>query len=329
MKKALRVTGYVIVVAMIAIACGIIYLQYAFPRVDAAPNLIVERTTEQVERGRYLANHVTVCIDCHSTRDFSLPSAPPVPGTLGKGGDRFDHSLGFPGVFYAKNITPDKETGIGTWSDGDLYRAMTMGVSKNGDPLFPMMPYGAYKNLTTEDAYAIIAYIRTLEPIRNEVPKSDPDFPFNLILRTMPSSGVSHTPKETVLDNDLSRGKYLVTIAGCGDCHSPKDADLGAFAGGMDFQFPDGSILRAANITPDKETGIGSWTEEAFLMRFKMYQDADFAERKLAPGEMQTLMPWKMYSGMKEEDLRAIYKYLRTQVPAKNKVERFTPAAKS
>lgn len=104
MKKALKIVGYVVVVAMVAIAAGIIYLQYAFPNVDAAPNISVDRTAAQIERGRYLANHVAVCIDCHSTRDFSRLAAPPVPGTFGKGGDRFDHSLGFPGTFYAKNI---------------------------------------------------------------------------------------------------------------------------------------------------------------------------------------------------------------------------------
>ncbi|WP_276499275.1 c-type cytochrome [Pontibacter litorisediminis] len=329
MKKALKVIGYILVVAVAAVAAGIIYLQYAFPNVDAAPNIVVSKSSEQIERGRYLANHVTVCIDCHSTRDFSRLSAPPVPGTFGKGGDKFDHNMGFPGTFYAKNITSDKETGIGTWTDGELYRAMTNGVSKDGEPLFPMMPYNAYRQLTTEDAHAIIAYIRTLAPIRNAVPKSMPDFPFNLILRTMPSNQLPPATDKAMLDNPLSRGKYLVTVAGCGDCHSPKDADLGAFAGGMDFKFPDGAVLRAANITPDKETGIGSWTEEAFLLRFKMYRDEDYAARQLAPGQMQTLMPWKMYSGMKDEDLRAIYKYLRTQLPVKNKVERFTPAAKS
>ncbi|MCX2740014.1 c-type cytochrome [Pontibacter anaerobius] len=329
MKKALKVVGYVVVFALVALAAVVIYLQYALPNVDAAPNLTVKKTSEQIERGRYLANHVTVCIDCHSTRDFSRLSAPPVPGTFGKGGDKFDHNMGFPGTFYARNITPDRETGIGTWTDGEVYRAMTKGVSKDGEPLFPMMPYGAYSQLTNEDAHAIIAYIRTLDPIKNEVPKSEPDFPFNLILRTMPSNQIHPATDKAVLDNELSRGKYLVTIAGCGDCHSPKEEELGKFSGGMDFKFPDGAILRAANITPDNETGIGSWTEEAFLLRFKMYQDTDFANKQLAPGQMQTLMPWKMYSGMKEEDLRAIYKYLRTQHPVKNKVERYTPPATS
>ncbi|OKL39839.1 c-type cytochrome [Pontibacter flavimaris] len=325
MKKALKVVGYLVVVALVAIAAGAIYLQYAFPNVDAAPTITVRHTAEQVERGRYLANHVTVCIDCHSTRDFSQLSAPPVPGTFGKGGDKFDHNMGFPGTFYAKNITPDKETGIGTWTDGEVYRAMTQGVSKDGEPLFPLMPYGAYKQLTTQDAYAIIAYIRTLEPIRNEVPESDADFPFNLILRTMPSSQMPKATNPASLNDELLRGEYLVAVASCGDCHSPKDADLGAFAGGMDFKFPDGSVLRSANITPDRETGIGSWSEENFLQRFKAFQDTT---QQLKPGQMQTLMPWKMYAGMKEEDLRAIYKYLRAQAPAKNQVVRFTPPAK-
>ncbi|ARS36210.1 c-type cytochrome [Pontibacter actiniarum] len=330
MKKALKIVGYVVVVAMVAIAAGIIYLQYAFPNVDAAPNISVDRTAAQIERGRYLANHVAVCIDCHSTRDFSRLAAPPVPGTFGKGGDRFDHSLGFPGTFYAKNITSDKETGIGTWTDGEVYRAITRGVSKDGEPLFPVMPYKSYSQLTTEDAYAIVAYIRTLAPIKHKVPESDPDFPMNLILRTMPSNDTPPAFDKTALNDDLAYGKYLVTVGGCGDCHTPQDKGApvaGKFmAGGMAFTFPNGAVLRSANITPDKGTGIGTWSEDAFVKRFKTYADEKATAKQLAPGDFQTLMPWKMYAGMKEEDLRAIYKYLMSLEPNRNKVTRFTPA---
>ncbi|TPE43498.1 c-type cytochrome [Pontibacter mangrovi] len=333
MRKVLKVAGYVVVFVLVAIAAGIIYLQYAFPNVDAAPTITVDKSAAQVERGRYLANHVTVCIDCHSTRDFSRLSGPPLAGTLGKGGDVFDHNFGFPGTFYAKNITSDKETGIGTWTDGEIYRAFTRGVSRDGEPLFPVMPYKSYSQLTNEDAHAIVAYIRTLQPIKNKVPKSDPDFPMNLMLRTMPTNAAAPATDKALLDDELSRGKYLVTVAACGDCHTPqeKGAPIAGkeFAGGLEFRFPDGGILRSANITPDRETGIGKWTEEAFVKRFKMYEDPALTEQPLQPGQLQTLMPWKMYSGMKEEDLRAIYKYLMSQQPRQNKMERFTPPAKS
>ncbi|GHA77157.1 c-type cytochrome [Pontibacter akesuensis] len=328
MKKVFKVIGYVLMAAMVAVAAGVIYLQYAFPNVDAAPNINVVKSSDQIERGRYLANHVTVCIDCHSTRDFSRLAGPPVPGTEGKGGDRFDHSFGFPGTFYARNITSDKETGIGSWTDGEIYRAITKGVSRNGEPLFPVMPYKSYRNLTTEDAYAIVAYIRTLAPVKHQVPASDPDFPVNLLLRTMPSNDAPPALQQTALNDELARGEYLTTIGGCADCHTPKDKKTAgkSFAGGMDFTFPNGAVLRAANLSPDKQHGIGRWTEDAFVRRFKMFEDPALTEKQLAPGDFQTLMPWKMYSGMKEEDLRAIYTYLMSLEPSPNKVVKYTPA---
>ncbi|MDX5482553.1 MAG: cytochrome c [Hymenobacteraceae bacterium] len=332
MKKVLKALGYVVVVLVVAAAAGVIYLQYAFPNVDAAPVITVGKTPALVERGEYLANHVAICIDCHSTRDFSRFSGPPAPGTFGKGGDKFDHSFGFPGTFYARNITSDKETGIGNWTDGEIYRAITKGVSKDGEPLFPVMPYKSYSQMTEQDAYAIIAYIRTLSPIKNKIPASAPDFPMNLILRTIPSDEKAPAEEATALNDELAHGKYLVTIAACGDCHTPqeKGAPIAGkrLAGGMEFSFPNGSVLRSANITPDKETGIGNWTEDAFVQRFKMYEDPSMTASQLSPDDFNTLMPWKMYSGMKEEDLRAIYRYLMSLEPNKNKVERFTPAPK-
>ncbi|NDK54555.1 c-type cytochrome [Pontibacter fetidus] len=324
MKKVLKVAGYGLVGLLVILAAGVVYMQYAFPNVDAAPAITVKKTPELVARGEYLANHVAVCIDCHSTRDWSQFAGPLVPGTHGKGGDRFDQTMGFPGVFYAKNITSDKETGLGNWTDGDIYRAITSGVTKDGDPIFPMMPYNAYSQMREQDIHAIIAYIRTLEPIKNKVPKSDPDFPFNLILRTMPGTPEKHP--EPVLDDQVSKGKYLVTVAACGDCHTPQDSDEKMkFAGGAEFNLPFGTI-RSANLTPDNETGLGNWTEDAFVNRFKQNQALAMSGNKLGSKDFNSIMPWNMYAGMEEEDLRAIYQYLRTLEPAKNKVVKFTPA---
>jgi mono/diheme cytochrome c family protein len=321
MKKVLKIAGYGLIGLLTIIAAGVIYMQYAFPNVDAAPAITIRSTPELVARGEYLANHVAVCIDCHSTRDWSRFAGPLVPGTHGKGGDRFDQTMGFPGVFYAKNITSDKETGIGNWTDGDIYRAITSGVTKDGDPIFPMMPYNAYSQMSEQDVHAIIAYVRTLEPIKNEVPKSEPDFPFNLILRTMPIKATANT--KPILEDRVSKGKYLFTVAACTDCHSPDKEKY--LAGGAEFNLPFGTI-RSANISPDKETGIGSWTEDAFVNRFKQNLDPALAERKVGPKDFNSIMPWKMYAGMDEEDLRAIYQYLRTVTPQKNKVVKFTPA---
>ncbi|MFD2245816.1 c-type cytochrome [Pontibacter ruber] len=328
MKKAFRIILIVVVVLAIIAASGILFVRYTFPKVDKAPAITLNRTTDQVKRGEYLANHVAVCIDCHSTRDWSRFSAPPIAGTAGKGGDMFDHSMGFPGVLYAKNITSDKETGLGNWTDGEIYRAITSGVSRDGEPLFPLMPYMAYNQMAEDDLHAIIAYVRTLAPVKNSVKQSQIDFPVNLIMRTMPGK---HTPvSKPALNDSVATGKYLFTIAGCTGCHTPEgDAEGKFLAGGAEFKFPSGATLRSANITPDKETGIGNWTEQAFVQRFKSAAKPEATAQKLTPDAFNTVMPWSMYGGMAEEDLRAIYKYLRSVEPVKNKVEKFTPAPKS
>ncbi|SIR10095.1 c-type cytochrome [Pontibacter lucknowensis] len=328
MKKAFKIIGILLVALAVVAAAGIVYLRYTFPKVDAAPVITIDKTPEMVERGAYLANHVAVCIDCHSTRDFSRFSGPIVEGTYGKGGDVFDHSMGFPGTFYARNITPDKETGIGNWTDGEIYRAITTGVSRNGDPLFPVMPYKSYASMSTNDVYAIISYIRTLDPIKHKVPKGDPDFPMNLILRTIPSGSPTPTDERS-LTSEVLRGKYLLSIAACADCHTPQEKGApieGKYlAGGFEFNFPNGAVLRSLNITPDKQTGIGNWTEDAFVQRFKNYEAPEATAAKLEPDAFNTIMPWAMYAGMKEEDLRAIYKYLMSVEPKNNKVERYSP----
>jgi mono/diheme cytochrome c family protein len=264
-------------------------------------------------------------VDCHSVRDFSKFSGPITEGTLGSGGDRFDQSMGLPGVFYAKNITP---TGISDYTDGELFRLITTGVTSDGRAMFPLMPYSYYGKMDPEDIYDIISYIRTLKPIDKDVPDSEPDFPINIILKTIPTDG---SPEKKPAESDqVAYGKYLTNAAACMECHTPVDAQGtliagNEFAGGRDFTFPDGSVVRTANITQDTETGIGSWSEDMFVGRFKQYLDSGYHLPTVQPGEFNTVMPWVMYAGMEESDLKAIYAYLKTIEPIPNQVVKFSP----
>lgn len=323
MRKILKVLLYLVVLAFIGIGGLLAYVKFALPKVDPAEDLKVEATPERIARGNYLANHVTVCMDCHSTRDWSKFSGPVTPGTLGKGGDRFDQTMGFPGVYYAKNITP---SGISRYTDGELYRVITTGVTKEGRAMFPVMPYPYYGKLDPEDVKSIIAYLRSLPSIQGEVPESSSDFPMNFIINTIPQNA---DPQKIPSRSDkVAYGGYLVNAAGCIECHTQVDKgqiiEKLKFSGGREFQFPDGSILRTANITPDQETGIGKWTEQDFIKRFKTYVDSAYVPPQVGPGQFNTAMPWTMYAGMKEEDLSAIYAYLRTVPPIENKVVLFT-----
>lgn len=326
MKKIAKIAGIGLGIIVLAIAGIVAYLKLALPNVGPAPDLKVELTPERIAHGEYLANHVAACMDCHSQRDWSKLAAPPKPGTHGAGGDRFDQTMGLPGVFYARNITP---AGVGDWTDGELFRAITSGVSKDGSPLFPLMPYFNYAQLDEEDVKDIIAYLRTIPAIENKVPADQPDFPMNFILPTIPKkAAMGNRPDPS---DQVAYGAYLVNMAGCRDCHTPseKGAPMAGkdLAGGAEFRMPDGSVLRPANLTPH-ETGLKGWTKEAFVSRFRLYADSTYQMPDVPPGGFQTFMPWKMYGGMKPEDLEAIYAYLRTVPPVNNLVIKWEPAPK-
>lgn len=324
MNKYLKITLIIVGVIVLLAGSGLAYLFIAYPKVGDAPDIKITATPEMIERGKYLANHVTVCIDCHSSRDWSLYSGPIKPGTEGHGGDKFDkETAGIPGTIFAPNISPAR---LSSWTDGEIYRTITTGVNKNGKALFPIMPYPAYSKLDPEDVKAIIAYIRTLQPKEGEVPERELNFPLNLIVRTIPQEA---QPMKRPLPSDtLNYGKYMTTIAACGDCHTPAEKGTPIegmeFAGGFEFKAKNVGIARSANLTPDNETGIGLWTEDMFVSRFKSAVTSENAARRWVPGTPQTVMPWTMYGGMEEGDLRAIFKYLKTLKPVKHSVVKFS-----
>lgn len=316
-KAGLILAGLISTVIIIALLALFLF----FPNIDPAPDLKVELTPEKIQRGEYLANSVTVCMDCHSKRDWTQYAGPLVPGTLGMGGEEFSREFGFPGQFYSKNITPYT---LKDWTDGELYRTITSGVDKNGKPLFPVMPFHLYNRLHDEDIYAIIAYVRTLAPVENIVQKRTIDFPFNLILRTLPAkrAQVDAIPPKT---DPVAYGGYLTTAASCVECHTPvengKPLEGQFYSGGREFAMPGGTVI-SSNITPH-ETGLGNWSAEQFVHTFKQYQDSTWKSPKLEPTDPNTIMPWMMYSEMTEEDLRAIFAYLQTIPPVSRTVQKF------
>jgi len=323
MKKLRKVLIYIFLILFVIIGSALSYVKFALPNVGAAPDLKVEATADRIERGRYLANHVTLCIDCHSQRDWTKFSAPPVLSSLGKGGEKFDESIGFPGAVYSANITPFN---LKKWTDGELFRVITTGVSKDGHALMNIMPYPAYGKMDKEDIYDIIAYIRTLPEQASDIPERRLNVPLNFIVNTIPVEA-NLRPKPLASDT-LKYGGYLVNAAACVDCHTKQDKGSNVkgmeFAGGRDFIMPSGTVY-SQNITADKVTGIGNWTREQFIHRFKMHTQADTTGAAIAKDQFQTVMPWTMYGNMKETDLSAMYAYLQTIKPIKNQVERFIP----
>jgi hypothetical protein len=325
MKKLFRILMYSALGIITIAVIFFVYFNSTFPKSNKPVEIKVEATPERLARGEYLVHHVTVCVDCHSVRDYGKFTGPLIQGTEGKGGEVFNkENLGLPGSIYAKNITP---AGIGDWTDGELIRAITCGVNKKGEALFPLMPYTGYNGLTKEDLFSIVAYIRSLKPIENKVPERNLDFPLNIIVKTIPLENFS-MDNQVNKSNSLEYGKYLVQVAGCFDCHTPQEKGKPImeknFAGGTEFYLPGGT-LRSANITPDVSSGIGTWTKEQFIQKFKSF-DSDSA-RNVSIGEksFNTIMPWTMYAGMTNEDLGSIYDFLRTLKPIQNIVNKYSP----
>lgn len=279
-----------------------------------------------IARGKYLAIHVAACIHCHSHRDFTKYSGPVILGSEGGGGDRFDSSIlnAIPGVIHAANITPDSATGIGTWTDAEVLRAITQGINKKGDTLFPIMPYAKFNHMAKSDVMDIIAYIRTLKPISNKIPARQLFIPISM---AYPAAALQKTIDNNVRPaqgDTVKYGAYLTTMAGCAGCHTPfvkGQADFARiFAGGNRFNVGTFAVA-AANITPDTPTGIGAWDESAFLDKFTLCREEKAYNYN--PGKTNTVMPLTDYSGMSDTDIKAIYAFLRTVKPVKNQVVKY------
>lgn len=319
-KKFSRWILRILVLSVMLILALIIYVKQFLPDVSLK-DITVEITPARIERGKYLANHVMACMDCHSTRDWTKFAGPLVPGTEGKGGERFDQAIGMPGVFISPNITPFN---LKHWTDAELYRVITSGVAKNNRPIFPVMPYLNYGKMDDEDIRSVIAYLRTLPEKESEVPAPQIDFPMNFILHFIPAEA-QPTPRPPKTDK-VSYGGYLVNAASCIDCHTPFEKGQllidQAFTGGREFTTPNGTLI-SPNITPDKQSGIGNWSKEMFVSRFRNFDPAVNGYQTIDEGAFNTIMPWTMYAGMDTTDLEAIYAYLTTLQPVEKQITRF------
>jgi hypothetical protein len=217
MKLLIRLVAILFGLVLLLVLGGLTYLFLALPRVGAAPDVRVEITPERVARGKYLANHVAMCLTCHSERDWTKFGAPVPPGAEGSGGMVWGRAQGLPGEFKPGNLTP---AGLKDWTDGEVVRAITEGVSRDGTPLFPLMPYPEFASMPSEDVLAIVAYLRSLPAAvsRNEKPFTrELDFPVNLVVRTLPKPA---TPARVDPSNNVAYGRYLARIGGCEACLS-------------------------------------------------------------------------------------------------------------
>ncbi|MGA7401260.1 MAG: c-type cytochrome [Candidatus Sulfotelmatobacter sp.] len=305
-----------VVVLGVAISLTIGWRPFLGPRARALTGRKFEATPEHLARGRYLANSVMGCTDCHSDHDWKAPGAPALEPKLGAG--QIFPSAGLPGRVVAPNLTPDPDTGAGTWSDDALARAIREGVGHDGRALFPLMPHEDYHVLSDEDLASIVVYLRSLPPVRNPLPRTEIIFPVNYLIRSVPQPITAPVPPPDQ-STPVRRGEYLVRLASCRDCHTPQQRGKYnmalAFAGGFEFKGPLPTVT-STNITPDP-SGISYYDQNLFVQAMRT--------GKVGARELSGVMPWIVYGNMTDEDLKATFAYLRTLRPVRHRVDNTLP----
>src|SRR5712664_981359 len=301
-----KILGITVVVLLILISLAITFTigwrPIIGPRARALTDRKFQSTPARLERGKYLVHSVMGCVGCHSDPDLSKPGAPPVAGRLGAGTIWKDSDTPW---LVAPNITPDKETGAGNWSDDTLARAIREGIGHDGRALFPIMPYLSYQSMSDEDLASVIVYIRTLPAIRNSLPATNIPFPLNFLIKSAPRPLMTAVPQ---LDQStpVARGAYLAKMGVCADCHTPQERGQPVagldFAGGFVLKGPTGTVA-SANITPDP-SGISYYDENLFLRSIH--------EGRVGARTLNATMPWSFYSQMSDDDLKSLFAYLRT-----------------
>ena len=322
MKVALRLRIVLAAVMVLIVGIGVAAVKVLGPRAFLGPrsrpltSRKFETTPARLERGKYLAGSIG-CLYCHSPHDWSKPDDPILDGMTGAGQQLPYTDL--PGKVFAANLTPDKETGAGSWSDDLFARAIREGIGHDGRALFEIMPYSHYRNMPDEDLASIVVYLRSLPAVRNAVPKTEIIFPVKYIMRNGPEPLAAPVPSPNISD-PVKRGRFLVNLIGCTDCHTPVDnhhmpIEGMEFSGGQVFHAPWGTIA-SANLTPDP-SGIPYYDEAMFI---KVMRTGAVQSRQL-----NKTMPWSALRNLTDEDLSGIFAYLRTLKPKGHRVDNMEP----
>jgi mono/diheme cytochrome c family protein len=305
--KILKWTGIVILLLITGVVVTALLRQHVtyeapYPAVKASKDSAV------IAKGRHLVLGPAHCVDCHSTvkNVDSLVKLGQEPAL--SGGMPFDLPFG---KFYTRNITSDSVTGIGRYTDGEIARVLRHGVKPNGEAALPFMPF---QNMSGDDLTAIVSYLRSTKPVRNVVPEHDYNFMGKMIKAFLikPQGPTERVKDVIAADTTAEYGRHLVmAVANCNECHTKRNG-IGDFvgaplAGGNKFEEKGLPTLVTPNLTPDPETGrITRWTQEAFLKRFRMGKLIKYSH-----------MPWESFGRMSDEELKAIYKYLKSLPPTK------------
>ncbi len=295
----------------LVIAVGLLACHRSIIATPEAGGTVAIDTARLVARGEYIVRNAATCGGCHAA------SARDPDGPLSGGTEFKDWRLG---TIRAANLTPDSATGLGAWSEGDIVRAIRFGQRPDGRVLAPVMPYDWMNRMSDVDAFAVAHYLKAQRPVRNSVRQS-PNITFKAAqLFRSPDAPVSVVapPRGAT----AAYGDYLANhVALCASCHTPRSGirqqydQKRAFAG--DATPPKDFPVNPSNITPDTATGIGKWSEGDFLRTIRTGVNP-------SGDTLNPIMPWHTLRRMTDDDLRSIYRYLRTVPAIENRVPRKT-----
>jgi mono/diheme cytochrome c family protein len=305
-KKILKWFGIIVLSLIIGVTITTALKQHT--KYDAPyPDIKASNDSAIIAYGKHLVFGPGHCLDCHSTIKnvdsvLKLGHEPALSG-----GKVFELPFG---KFYTRNLTPDKETGIGNMTDAEIARVLRYSVKKNGEKVLPFMPF---QNLNDEDLTAIISYLRSTKPVHNEVPDHQYNLIGNLIKAFLlkPAGPTQRIRTGMPHDTTAAYGEHLVmAVANCNECHTKRDA-IGNYvgeplAGGTEFKDENGTVLISPNLTPDPTGRIFGWSQQNFIDRFRMGRVIK-----------ESHMPWESFGRMTDDELKAIYNYLRTVKPVK------------
>jgi mono/diheme cytochrome c family protein len=319
-----KVFGTVVLVLVVLVVGGITFTIGWRPVFGAQARPLTDRrfeaTPARLERGHYLVEGVMICFACHSEEDTAHPDQPlkVKEGTKGGGRVFFPEGSDFPGRLVAPNISPDLETGAGRWTDDMIARAIREGTGHDGRALFPLMPYSNYREMPDEDLASVVVYLRSIPPVKNALPKSEIKFPLSRLYLSAPQP-VTAPVAQPDLSDPVKHGEFIARMASCHNCHTleergvPKKGfeDAGGFVLG-----PPEHQVASANITPDS-SGISYYDEALFLEAVRA--------GKVKARTLDPFMPAAFYHGMGDDDLKALWTYVKTLPPVKHRVDNAEP----
>ena len=313
-QRMLAAVAILVVLLVTGITTTVGWRPFIGPKARPLTDRRFEPTPARLERGEYLVKNVAGCLFCHSDVDTSVEGLPVKAGFAGSGRPFTAEDMPW---LVASNITSDRETGAGTWTDDMIARAIREGIGHDGRALFPLMPYLNYRRMSDEDLASIITYIRSLPAVKLQHPVTQIPFPPGPLINAVPQPLDSAVP-EPDTSTPEKRGEYLTTLASCSDCHTPRN-DKGeylpgmAFAGGNPLEFKGARPVRAAaNLTPSPN-GIPYYDDNLFL---EMMRTGQVRARQISD-----VMPWGHYRNMTDDDLKAIFAYLKTLQPVDHYVD--------